>query len=74
MNEKARLVLFVRGCNRINVYYTTSTVATVFTQPGRGLAQLFCVKVDVNMLSQLFHNPRIHTGHGYYDARGKSCV
>lgn len=37
--EKSRIVSFVREDARINVYYTTGTVATVLTHPIRGRLQ-----------------------------------
>lgn len=73
-NEKSRIVSFVRDDARINVYYTTETVATVLDHPSRGRSQLFRAEVDLSMLEQLFDNPRMHTGVGYRDLVVKDRV
>eukprot|EP00286_Rhodomonas_abbreviata_P017800 CAMPEP_0181322652 /NCGR_PEP_ID=MMETSP1101-20121128/19343_1 /TAXON_ID=46948 /ORGANISM="Rhodomonas abbreviata, Strain Caron Lab Isolate" /LENGTH=346 /DNA_ID=CAMNT_0023430581 /DNA_START=104 /DNA_END=1144 /DNA_ORIENTATION=+ len=72
-NKKSRVVSFVRlpssGGNsreRINVYYTTHTVGTCLEHPHSGKTQLFRRDVDLAELEKLFHNPRAHTGRGYY--------
>lgn len=74
LNKKSRLVSFVRDDDRINVCYTTGTVGTVLSHPEHGRTQLFRTKVDMNMLSQLFGNPRMHTQCVYYDTKGKARV
>jgi hypothetical protein len=52
---------------RINVYYTTGTVGTCLNHPQHGKTQLFRRNVvDLTLLSDIFENPRVHTGTGYY--------
>ena len=51
---------------RINVYYSTMTVATILTHPVKGRKQLFRKNVPFGMLQKIFINPRMHTGIGYY--------
>lgn len=65
-NETSRMISFRNGSTRINVYYTTGTVGTCLNHPKRGKSQLFRRNVDLVTLDQIFANPRIHTGTGYY--------
>ena len=51
---------------RVNVYYSRMTVGTALFHPKKGRTQLFRKYVDGFMLSRIFLNPRVHTGHGYY--------
>lgn len=64
------VVAFKRGHTRINVYWTTGTVATCINHPTQGKTQLFRRNVSVEQLAVLFRNPRQHTGKGYYRAAG----
>lgn len=56
----------------INVYCTTLTVTTEIKHPKKGKTQLhrklgkFIDKRKLNLIGQLFDNPRTHTGKGYY--------
>jgi len=51
---------------RINVYWTTGTVGTCLDHPRQGKTQLFRRNVDLSTLREIFKNPRVHTGAGYY--------
>jgi len=66
VNEKL-LSFSLRNNNdvRINVYYTTGTVGTCIDHPHQGKTQLFRRCVTVQILKQIFDNPRIHTDKGY---------
>jgi len=50
------------------VYYTTGTVGTCIEHPEMGKTQLFRRDVDYVMLGDIFRNPRVHTGKGYFEA------
>ena len=72
INETSRVISFYNHdiqC-RVNVYYTTGTVATCLTHPISGKTQLFRRNVTLEELSQIFLNPRTHTGRGYYRQGG----
>lgn len=59
-------VLILRqGSNKMNVYYTTGTIATTVTHPVKGRGQLFRRDIDMATLGRLMRNPRQHTGKGY---------
>lgn len=75
-NETSRVIAFERitpdammPC-RINVYYTTGTVATCLNHPRSGKTQLFRRNQTLDDLSAIFANPRQHTGVGYYRRNG----
>jgi hypothetical protein len=58
-------VRFKRGPDTyIDVWYTKMTVGTVVSHP-KGRGQLFRKNVSKAMLSEIFKNPRTHTGEGY---------
>lgn len=67
-NEKSRIISFRNdtASTRINVYYTTGTIATCIDHPSKGKTQLFRRDQTTDCLQQIFSNPRIHTGVGYY--------
>ena len=66
-NECSRVVSFRRGSTRINVYYTTGSVATCLNHPTKGKTQLFRRGIlRTSDLADIFDNPRSHTGKGYY--------
>lgn len=66
------MLSFKKNDNRINVYYTTGTVATCLNHPKRGKTQLFRRNVGAGMLERIFRDPRIHTGKGYYSTMDQS--
>ncbi|KAL7470846.1 hypothetical protein ACHAXS_011127 [Conticribra weissflogii] len=71
-NEKSRVISFqkldqIDDSVRINVYWTTGTVGTCLNHPRQGKTQLFRRDVDVSGLREIFRNPRVHTGVGYYE-------
>jgi hypothetical protein len=68
-NEGSRLVSFLStmGSTRINVYYTTRTVGTCLPHPSREHpTQLFRRDVSLELLGDIFKQPRVHTGSGYF--------
>jgi hypothetical protein len=65
-NPTSRVIIFSNGSMQVNVYYTTGTVGTCLDHPTQGKTQLFRRDVvSLDMLSNIFHNPRVHTGVGY---------
>lgn len=57
---------FMKVCCRINIYLSTGTVATCLDHPVKGKTQLFRKRVTIRQLNEIFRNPRVHTGKGYY--------
>ena len=66
--ENVMLSLFKEDM-RINIYYTTMTVATCLNHPTKGKTQLFRRNVNSRQLVKIFENPRVHTFKGYYERR-----
>jgi len=68
INEESRVISFKNfvGDVRVNVYYTTGTVATCLDHPHSGKTQLFRRNQTESDLNELFKQPRTHTGVGYY--------
>jgi len=65
--EEAR-VRFKKGTDDyLDIWYTKMTVGTVITHPTKGRSQLFRKNVTHPLLGQIFKNPRVHTGEGYYE-------
>jgi hypothetical protein len=54
---------------RMNIYYSTMTVATCLNHPKKGKTQLFRKRVSMGLIEGLFYNPRLHTKKGYYEKR-----
>eukprot|EP00574_Skeletonema_japonicum_P004596 CAMPEP_0201722042 /NCGR_PEP_ID=MMETSP0593-20130828/6530_1 /ASSEMBLY_ACC=CAM_ASM_000672 /TAXON_ID=267983 /ORGANISM="Skeletonema japonicum, Strain CCMP2506" /LENGTH=291 /DNA_ID=CAMNT_0048212943 /DNA_START=43 /DNA_END=918 /DNA_ORIENTATION=- len=72
-NDTSRVIAFERSTPlpcRINVYYTTGTVATCINHPRSGKTQLFRRNQTLDDLGAIFANPRQHTGVGYYRRNG----
>ncbi len=67
-NAESAVVSFALNSQRIrmNVYFTTRTVATCLDHPFHGKTQLFRRAVSDEELEALFRNPRSHTGKGFY--------
>lgn len=59
-------VSFSKEDMQLNVYYSTGTVSTAIKHPKKGRTQLFRRNVSFSQLEELFKNPRLHTGKGYY--------
>ena len=68
-NPESKLISFllVHTKWRINVYYTTGTVGTCIEHPELGKTQMFRRNVDYTLLGEIFRNPRVHTGTGYFE-------
>jgi hypothetical protein len=72
INETSKVISFLNKNQgvRINVYYSTGTIGTCLNHHIRGKTQLFRRNQTLNDLEQIFSNPRIHTGVGYYHKEG----
>lgn len=71
LNKKSSVISFHKfiegtGAVRINVYWTTGTVGTCINHPRQGKTQLFRRDIDLDKLREIFRNPRVHTGNGYF--------
>jgi hypothetical protein len=66
VNDTSKVISFARDGIRINVYWTTGTVGTCLMHPRQGKTQLFRRNADVELLRQVFRNPRVHSGSGYH--------
>lgn len=64
--ESNKLISLFKDEMRINVFYTTFTVATCLNHPLRGKTQLFRKNVMVEELIKIFEDPRVHTQKGFY--------
>ena len=73
LNEESCVIAFTQESQhtRINIYYTTGTVSTSITHPRRGKSQLFRRKVSFEQLADIFADPRVHTGKGYFRSKRK---
>jgi hypothetical protein len=65
LQEANKMISFKKDGNRINIYYSTMTVATCLKHPVQGKTQLFRRNVGQKLLTEIFNNPRLHTGRGY---------
>jgi len=65
---QSRVISFksMDGMIRVNVYYTTGTVATCLSHPIMGKTLLFHRNQTVESLPAIFWNPGTHAGEGYY--------
>ena len=60
------MISFSKGRMRLNVYYTTLTVASCLSHPTKGKTQLFRKCLKLEEVEKIFVNPRVHTNKGYY--------
>lgn len=60
------MLSFFKKDMRINVYYTTMTVSTALNHPTKGKNQMYRRNITQRQLTEIFRNPRVHTGKGYY--------
>jgi hypothetical protein len=71
-NESARVISFSGGVNedgdrvRMNVYYTTGTVATALDNAKQGRTQVFHQNVSLVELRSIFSKAHVHTDPGYH--------
>jgi len=68
--QMSHMLSFTKDFERINVYYTKMTVTSCLNHPKFGNTQLIRKNISMERLGELFKNPRIHTGVGYYTKDG----
>lgn len=59
------MLSFTKADVRINIYLTKMTVCTVVPHPKKGTNSLYRRNVSLELLKQIFENPRVHTNKGY---------
>ncbi len=64
--EDIKMLSFKKEGSRINIYITKMTVGTAVDHPRYGKGQLYRRHVSLDLLEQIFINPRVHTTKGYY--------
>lgn len=65
-DKNTGMISFIReGSERINIYLTKMSVATVVNHPKSGRNQLYRKNLSYNQVVKLLKNPRQHTGKGY---------
>lgn len=64
--ENIMMISFTNGPDRINVYYSRMTVATVIDHPKHGRNTLYRRGVRYPDLLKIFENPRTHLHTGYH--------
>lgn len=66
-NRQRYLLRFISDNNNwmVDVWFTKMTVGTYLNHPRQGKTQLFRKNVSLELLDEIFKNPRIHTGKGY---------
>lgn len=57
---------YFEGHQQVNVWWRTGTVATSLKHPNKGKTQLYRRNVSMQMMLEIFKNPRVHTDLGYY--------
>ena len=65
----APMVSYKRDDVRLNFWLSTGTVGSYLDHPRQGKTQLFRRDINMSQTSDLFHNPRQHTGVGYHERR-----
>ena len=66
-NKTSRVISFEKSPHcRVNIYYTTGTVATCLDHPRSGKTQLFRRNQSMNDIESILKNSRHHTEVGYY--------
>lgn len=65
--DDIKMMSFKKAGMRVNVYTTKMTVGTCLVHPKKGATQLFRKNVNLELLREIFKNPRVHTGKGYIE-------
>lgn len=59
---------------RLNFWLSTGTVGSYLNHPRQGKTQLFRREISMSEASDIFNNPRQHTGKGYHHKNEKKVV
>ena len=68
-NKEHQMLSFQRGNAIVVVSLTRFTVMTTITHPKKGRKQLTRSGLDIGSLAEIFKNPRVHTGKGYFSKK-----
>ena len=70
--ENISMISFKKQGWRVNIYYSKGTVGTSINHPQHGRTQFFRRGIyTAGQLKDIFQNPRVHTGKGYYMKNGQ---
>ena len=58
---------------RLNFWLSTGTVGSYLDHPRQGKTQLFRRQISMSDASEIFNNPRQHTGKGYHTKKQQSA-
>ena len=73
--DYGRMISFRRDGVRINIYLNTGTAATCLDHDRKGKTQLFRKNNNTKAkLGNIFVNPRVHTGEGYYTKKQREGI
>lgn len=61
------MMTFIRGKMKVEIWPSRMTVATMLRHPKKGKSKLYRCQVTFELLDEIFKNPRVHTGKGYYE-------
>lgn len=67
--ENICMLSFKKNETRVNVYYSTMTVATALKHPKKGKTQLYRRNVNGAELRKILDNPRVHLNKGYREKK-----
>lgn len=68
------MVSFKREKTRLNVYYSTMTVATALDHPKHGKSQLYRRNITPDELEKIMEWPRVHSGRGYFTNKERAEI
>lgn len=64
--SEASMASYRKDGTRLNFWLTTGTVGSYLDHPRQGKTQLFRRQIGMSQASEIFNNPRQHTGAGYH--------
>jgi len=70
-SSEAPMASYRKDGTRLNFWLTTGTVGSYLDHPSQGKTQLFRRQINMSQASDLFQNPRQHTGAGYHTNKKK---
>ena len=72
--EQPPLASYKKDGIRLNFWLSTGTVGSYLDHPRQGKTQLFRREISMSEASDIFNNPRQHTGKGYHHKNEKKVV
>lgn len=70
-SSETPMASYLNDGTRLNFWLTTGTVGSYLDHPRQGKTQLFRRQISMSQASDLFQNPRQHTGVGYHTTKKK---